>query len=259
VILPQELTERLGRVRSVGAITGAGISAESGIQTYRGKGGIYDDPEDGERTVEALSGHTLLSDPDRTWRAVGQLARQAIGARPNPAHHALVELEDRLDRFVLLTQNVDGLHQLAGNRNVIDIHGSIHEAVCLSCDRLVRFEPDELASIERTPRCERCQGKLRPNAVLFGELLPTEKIQRIYDEFHHRHPDLVLVAGTSAMFPYISQPVEIARDAGRLTIEVNPEPTLLSDRVDYSLRGKAGDYLPLIAGGVNDSWRLSRR
>ena len=244
--LPDQLTEQLRTVRSVGAITGAGISAESGIQTYRGKGGIYDDPEDGERTVEALSGHTLLSDPDRTWRAVARLARQARGARPNPAHHALVEMEDKLDRFVLLTQNVDGLHQLAGSRNVIDIHGSIHEAACMSCSQVVRFEPDVLASIEATPRCERCQGQLRPNAVLFGEMLPTEKIERIYDEFHHHHPDLVLVAGTSAMFPYISQPVEIACEAGKLTVEINPEPTLLSDRVDYSLRGKAGDYLPLM-------------
>jgi NAD-dependent deacetylase len=250
--LPDDLRQRLGKVRSVGAITGAGVSAESGIQTYRGKGGIYDDPEDGERTVEALSGHTLLSDPDRTWRAVSQLARQAIDARPNPAHHALVALEDKLERFVLLTQNVDGLHQLAGNRNIIDIHGSIHEAACMSCNRALRFAPEELVSIEATPRCDRCQGRLRPNAVLFGELLPTEKIQRIYDEFHRRQPDLVLVAGTSAMFPYISQPVEIARDAGKLTVEINPEPTVLSDRVEHTLRGKAGDYLPLINGDIPD-------
>lgn len=248
--LPEELTRRLGRVRSAGAITGAGISAESGIQTYRGKGGIYDDPEDGERTVEALSGHTLLSDPDRTWRAVGKLARQAVGARPNAAHDALVTLENKLERFVLLTQNVDGLHQMAGSRNVIDIHGSIHEAACMSCDRILRIAPDDLAAIEVTPRCDRCQGRLRPNAVLFGELLPTEKIQRIHAEFQHHRPDLVLVAGTSAMFPYISQPVEIARDAGKLTVEINPEPTLLSDRVDFTLRGKAGDYLPLINGDI---------
>jgi NAD-dependent deacetylase len=250
--LPDELTRLLGNVRSVGAITGAGISAESGIQTYRGKGGIYDDPEDGQRTVEALSGHTLLSDSDRTWRAVGQLARQAVGARPNPAHDALVAMEDKLERFVLLTQNVDGLHQLAGSRNVIDIHGSIHEAACMSCNRVLRFESDELISIEATPRCDRCQGRLRPNAVLFGELLPSEKIQRIHDEFHHHRPDLVLVAGTTAMFPYISQPVEIARDAGKLTVEINPEPTLLSDRVDFSLRGKAGNYLPLVNGDISD-------
>jgi NAD-dependent deacetylase len=251
--LPDDLIRRLRDVRSIGAITGAGISAESGIQTYRGRGGLYDDPEDGERTVEALSGHTLLSDPDRTWRAVGGLARQAVGARPNPAHHALVTMEAKLERFVLLTQNVDGLHQLAGSRNVIDIHGSIHEAVCMSCAHFVRFEPDQLTAIEATPRCDRCQGQLRPNAVLFGELLPTEKIERIYDEFHLRRPDLVLVAGTTAMFPYISQPVELARDAGKLTVEVNPEPTLLSDRVDFTLRGKAGDYLPLMGSGLEKS------
>ena len=123
-------------------------------------------------------------------------------------------------------------------------------AACTACNRVLRFAPEELVSIEATPRCDRCQGRLRPNSVMFGELLPTEKIQRIYDEFHRQQPDLVLVAGTSAMFPYISQPVEIARDAGKLTVEINPEPTLLSDRVDYTLRGKAGDYLPLIVNGV---------
>jgi NAD-dependent deacetylase len=250
--LPAELLERLRDVRSVGAITGAGVSAESGIQTYRGKGGIYDDLEDGERTVEALSGHMLLSDPDRTWRAVGRLARQAIGARPNPAHLALVDLESRLDRFVLLTQNVDGLHQLAGSRNVIDIHGNVHEAVCMSCGGIARLDSERLVSIEVTPRCERCRGPMRPNAVLFGELLPTDKIARIHDEFHHRPPDLVLVAGTSALFPYISYPVELAREAGKLTVEINPEPTLLSDRVDHTLRGKAGDFLPWIADAISN-------
>jgi len=246
LVLPDGLAERLGGVDSVGAITGAGISAESGIRTYRGKGGLYDDPEDGDRTVEALSGHTLRADPDRTWRTVGLMARQSIGARPNAAHVALAAIERKVARFVLLTQNVDGLHHLAGNRNIIDIHGSIDEALCLSCDAVKRFDREELARIDNTPRCERCGGVLRPNAVLFGELLPMDKVQRIHDEFHRGLPDLVLIAGTSALFPYITQPVQIARHLGRLTVEVNPERTLLSDDVDYSLRGKAGDYLPLI-------------
>lgn len=244
--LPGGLMDRLGAVRSVGVITGAGVSAESGIQTYRGKGGVYDDPEDGDRTVEALSGHTLIADPDRTWRAVGLLARQSAGARPNAAHEAIAAMERDVERFVLLTQNVDGLHQQAGSRNVIDIHGSIDEAQCTSCGTLKRFAREELGSIESTPRCERCTGALRPNAVLFGELLPTDKVRRIHEELTGFQPDLVIIAGTSALFPYITQPVELARMAGKLTVEVNPEPTMMSERVDYSLRGKAGQYLPLI-------------
>lgn len=244
--LPPGMVERLTPVRSVGVITGAGVSAESGIQTYRGQGGIYDDPEHGDRTVEALSGHTLVADPDRTWRAVGLLARQSAGARPNAAHRAIAAIEHKVERFVLLTQNVDGLHQSAGSRNIIDIHGSIDEASCLSCGTIRRFTREELGSIESTPVCEGCGGTMRPAAVLFGELLPADKVQRIHEELTAFQPDLVLIAGTSALFPYVTQPVELARRAGKLTAEINPEPTMMSERVDYSLRGKAGAYLPLI-------------
>src|SRR5438034_11085244 len=98
--LPRELARALATVRSVGAITGAGLSAESGIPTYRGKGGIYDDPDEGDRTVEALSGSTLRTDPDRTWRVIAELARRSRGAEPNAGHRALVEIETRVERFV---------------------------------------------------------------------------------------------------------------------------------------------------------------
>ena len=182
--LPDELKRRLRGVRSVGAITGAGISAESGIQTYRGQGGIYDDPEDGERTVEALSGHTLLSDPDRTWRAVSQLARQAVGARPNPAHHALVDSR-RQARAVRAADAERRRPAPARRQPQRDRHPRQHPRDRLHVVQpVLRFAPDELISIEATPRCDRCQGRLRPNAVLFDELLPTEKMQRIDDEFH---------------------------------------------------------------------------
>jgi NAD-dependent deacetylase len=250
-MLPEGLRRRLVRVRSVGAITGAGVSSESGIRTYRGRGGIYDDPKEGDRTVEALSGHTLLADPDRTWRAVARLARQSLAARPNAAHRALVAIERSVERFVLLTQNVDGLHQLAGSRNVIDIHGDVRRAVCLACGVPRRFDPPVLSELDAAPRCERCGGLLRPDAVLFGETLPPDKLQRIYDEFHFGLPDLVLVVGTTALFPYISQPVEAARSAGKLTVEINPEPTGLSDRMDFSLRGKAGDWLPVTERAIS--------
>jgi NAD-dependent deacetylase len=245
--LPPELCERLGSVRSVGAITGAGVSSESGIRTYRGRGGIYDDPLEGRRTVEALSGHTLLVDPDRTWRTLANLAAQARDARPNPAHHALAEIERAVERFVLLTQNVDGLHRLAGCRNAIEIHGDLREARCLSCGRPRRFEIAEIAALDAAPACDRCGGLLRPDAVLFGEPLPVDKLRRIHEEFCESPPDLVLIAGTSALFPYIAGPFELAHRAGSLTVEVNPEATALSPIADYSLRGRAGALLPAIA------------
>jgi len=246
ISLPGPLVARLRCVRSVGVITGAGVSAESGIPTYRGKGGIYDDPEEGDRTVEALSGPTLLADPDRTWRAVARLARASAAARPNPAHVAIAAMESVVERFVLLTQNVDGLHYLAGSRNVIDIHGDVFATRCMGCGLAGRLEREALAELHRAPRCASCGGTLRPDAVLFGEMLPPDKLRRIDLEFHADPPDLVVAAGTSALFPYISQPVFVARALGRLTVEINPEPTALSGIVDFKLRGPAGNYLPLL-------------
>jgi NAD-dependent deacetylase len=242
-----ELRERLRSVRSVGAITGAGVSAESGIRPYRGAGGIYDDPEQGQRTVEALSGGTLAVDPDRTWRALAQLARQAHGAKPGPAHYALAAIEHKVERFVLLTQNVDGLHQAAGSRNVIDVHGSLEATNCPRCLTRRPLAVSELARLERALRCPTCDLPVRPDAVLFGELLPLDKVARIANELERDPPDLVIVAGTSALFPYICGPVEAAARRGRITIEINPEPTELSAVVGLTLRGSAGHWLPRIS------------
>jgi len=244
--LPSALVERLRLVRSVGAITGAGVSQGSGLPTYRGQGGIYDDPAEGDRTVEALSGPTLAADPDRTWCALAALARKACDARPSAAHRALAAIEAAVERFVLLTQNVDGLHQAAGSRNVIDIHGDIFATRCLSCSRGGSLDRDELAGLEAAPRCTHCRGLLRPAVVLFEELLPPDKVQRMLDEFHRHVPDLVLIAGTSSLFPYITEPVAVARAAGKLTVDVNPEETSVSTFADYRLRGPADVYLPLL-------------
>lgn len=246
--LPAELVQRLRPVRSVGAITGAGISKESGIPTYRGAGGVYDDPGEGQRTVEALSGHTLRADPDRTWRAIARLAEPARGAQPNAGHRALVAIEAAVERFALLTQNVDGLHRLAGSRNVIDIHGTVSSASCMRCG--ARQQLALLHELTAAPRCERCDGVLRPDAVLFGEMLDEDKLRRMHEAFVGHVPDLLLVVGTSAAFPYIAEPVVAAQRAGRLTVEVNPEQTELSRLVSFALRGTAGVVLPAIAAAL---------
>lgn len=241
--LPRDLVDALATVRSLGVITGAGISAESGISTYRGKGGIYDDPAEGDRTVEALTGQTLASDPDRTWRAVAKIARQSAGARPNAAHLALARLEHTSRRVVILTQNVDGLHQAAGSSDVIDIHGTVSHTVCMRCSR--RSTLERLHEIDSAPRCT-CGGILRPDVVLFGEMLPEHKVVRMRAELHARPPDAIIAIGTSALFPYIAAPVLQARAEGRLTIEINPEPTTLSDAVDFAVRATAGTATPAL-------------
>jgi len=248
--LPRELAGLLAGARSVGAITGAGISAESGIPTYRGIGGLYADPAHGDEMIDALSGSTLKSDPDRTWRAVGELARHATGAQPNAGHRALVEIERHVEQFVLMTQNVDGLHESAGSRNVIPVHGNIRATACIDCGLRGTLSDEELCAIEEAPRCAHCGGILRPNAVLFGEMLAADVVQRMYEEFSARTPDVLLVVGTSALFPYITGPVLEARRRGGLTIEVNPERTYLSPEVRFHLAGKAGYYLPLLAAAI---------
>ncbi|KAA3611780.1 MAG: NAD-dependent protein deacylase [Planctomycetota bacterium] len=251
--IPQELVERLASVRSIGVITGAGISAESGIPTYRGAGGLYDDPEEGQRAIEALSGETLLKDPDRTWKVLRDIARHAQGAEPNPGHLALAEWEDRAERFALLTQNVDGLHHQAGSRNVIEIHGNIKRVNCLRCSYQEALPAKALLNLECAPKCPDCQGVLRPKAVLFGEMLPEEALRRLEEEFHRHVPDLLLLVGTTALFPYIAFPAQIARAAGSLVVEVNPEDTDVTYLAEFALRGTAGALLPpLLAafGGV---------
>lgn len=240
--LTSALHEALGSVRAIGAITGAGISVESGIPSYRGKGGIYDDPVEGHRTVEALSGPTLQSDPQRTWEVMATLGRQSLAAEPNLGHRALAEMEARVDRFTLLTQNVDGLHRRAGSKNLIEIHGGLENLYCMHCARTA--EPIDLHLLQGVPRCD-CGGVIRPDVVLFGEMLSAEKLQRLNEAFYEQTPDLVIIIGTSAMFPYIVEPVLFAQRHGKLTIEINPQPALARG-VGYVLTGSASAYLPLI-------------
>jgi len=250
--IPQSVLRRLAAVRSAGFITGAGLSAESGIPTYRGQGGIYDDPEEGDRTIEALTGATFQCDPARTWKAIAELVEKAHGAVPNAGHRALVAIEHQLEHFVLLTQNVDGLHQQAGSANVIDIHGTLRDLVCPACSFKSLLDP---GPILQAPRCEECQVIMRPRVVLFGEMLPEHKVQRIATDFYANPPDLVVIAGTSAVFPYIVEPVRVARQKGRLTIEVNPEPELEA-LVDYCIRAPAGIALPALAETLSARTRV---
>ena len=169
---------------------------------------------------------------------MAKLARQARGARPNPAHEAIVELERRFERFVLLTQNVDGLHAEAGSRNVIDIHGDIFATVCMDCGARGTLTREDYATIDATPPCPECRGRRRPDVVLFGEMLRVDKLARLQREFERDVPDVVLSVGTSSLFPYIQMPV------------VNPERTDLSDFVDFPLRGRAGEILPALVSAL---------
>ena len=230
------VAEQLRNARSALFITGAGISADSGLPTYRGVGGLYDSEttEEGLRIEDALSGEVFSMRPDITWKYLIQIEENCRGAKPNAAHLAIAALDEHLDRVMVFTQNVDGLHRQAGSRDIVEIHGNLQELECTECSH--EEIAADLSGREVPPLCPACGAVLRPRVVLFGEALPEEPLDRFIDAFQEGF-DIVFTIGTSSIFPYITQPVVLAAGSGIPTVEINPSRTMLTDIVDY--------YLPL--------------
>lgn len=237
----EAVARHLARARRALFITGAGISADSGLPTYRGVGGLYngEHTDDGIPIETALSGDMFAHHPEITWKYLAQIERTCRGAQPNAAHRAIATLEQVLPGVLVFTQNVDGLHAKAGSRNLIEIHGNLHELCCTVCDYSEYIE--DLAGRELPPTCPACGAVLRPNVVLFGEALPEAAMDRFLDELD-QGMDIVFTIGTSGVFPYIAEPVVWAAQAGIPTVEINPEPTRLTPYVRY--------YLPLGAAAA---------
>lgn len=243
-----ELDEVAGWLREaerVLFITGAGVSADSGLPTYRGVGGLYAEAEteEGLPIEVALSGRTFRSRPELCWKYIGQIEAACRGARPNGAHRVMAALQERAE-VVVLTQNVDGLHDAAGSREVIDIHGDIHELRCPACGWRTRV-PD-YAALPLPPRCPTCRQIIRPDVVLFGEMLPTDKVERLMAELA-RGFDLVFSVGTTSVFPYIAEPVALQGRMGRPSVEINPGETEVSERISVRLRAGAEATLEALA------------
>lgn len=236
-----EIAGLLGKARRVLFITGAGVSADSGLPTYRGVGGLYNDEttEDGLAIEDALSGDCMAVRPDITWKYLAQIERNCHGVGPNVAHRTIAALERRCE-VVVLTQNIDGLHLKAGSSAVIEIHGTLEERYCAHCGA----EADA-GDHAVPPRCGHCGEIVRPRVVLFGEMLPGAALDRLYRELE-RGFDMVFVVGTTAVFPYIAEPVMRAVHAGVPTVEINPARTHLSDRVRYYVPARAAAALPEI-------------
>lgn len=241
--------EWLAAAKSVVALTGAGISAESGLPTFRGPGGLWRN----FRPEQLATPEAFHRDPKLVWEWYDW--RRSIHAKcePNPGHHALVELERRKERetilgnaipqFLLVTQNVDSLHERAGSRNIIHLHGSLWRVRCVACGKEEANEQVPLAPLP--PQCA-CGGIERPAVVWFGEALPQDALQIAFTTA--QRAEVVLVVGTSSMvYPAAGLP-RIALEHGARVIEVNPEPTELSASADLSLRGPAGEILPQLVG-----------
>ncbi len=233
--------------RSVLFVTGAGISADSGVPTYRGIGGMYEieETEEGLPIEVILSGSMIRSDPELTWKYLAQIGDAARGATHNRAHEVIAEVEQRFPRVWTLTQNVDGFHRSAGSENVIEIHGNMRSLSCQQCPFHQRV--DETDPPEIPPLCPECGAYLRPDVVLFEEPLPEEAVARLYRELEAGF-DVVFSIGTSGLFPYIQEPVVAARRIGVPTIEINPAETILSSTVDYRLPLGAATALDEIWG-----------
>ena len=241
----REVAKLLQRANHVFVITGAGCSADSGLPTYRGFGGIYQNKltEDGMPIESALSGSMFQTRPEITWKYLAEIERGARGASPNPAHKTLALMEQEFERFLILTQNVDGFHSTAGSKNVIEIHGNMYRLNCISCD--FQTKQADYTDIKIPPQCPLCEATLRPNIVLFEESLPEKEINILYRET--RIPfDLVLSIGTSSYFPYISEPIWHAQQTGIPTVEINPSETAVSHLVDFKIELGAADCLSAI-------------
>lgn len=230
------------QARRILFITGAGLSADSGLPTYRGIGGLYDDKltDHGMPIEKALSGQMMASRPEVSWTYLKQIEANCRGAQPNAAHHAIARLVAERPGSMVFTQNVDGFHREVGTANLVEIHGNLHTLVCTECGRS-RMVPD-YAGLQIPPACPTCGGIVRPDVVLFGEDLPRDGILRL-EHMLADGVDLVMSVGTSSLFPYIAGPVVWAAQQGVPTVEINPGQTPVSALVRHRLRMGAASAL----------------
>ena len=235
------LARRLARARHVAVLTGAGISAESGVPTFRDPEGLWEqfDPQE-LANVEAFLENTALV--QGWYRHRRELARRV---QPNAGHRALAEMEALAPRFTLITQNVDDLHRRAGSHEVIELHGNITRTYCIDCERPAVDEDLESLADGATATCAGCGGYLRPDVVWFGEQLPAGAMKKA--DTATRSADVFLSIGTSAVvFPAAGLPLT-AREHGAYVAEVNVEPSAIADSVDEVVLGQAGAVLPALA------------
>ncbi len=234
--------EVMGSAKNVIALTGAGISTESGIPDFRSRGGLWEKFDPGEyATIDAFH-----ENPEKVWRMLFEMMDLVRNARPNPGHAALAELEKMKKLGCVITQNVDNLHQEAGIVNVVEYHGNVSRLECLQCGRIYDdkdFDAGALVSSRISPLCRKCNAVLKPTVVLFGEMIP--RAATVQSEEAARNADVVLVIGTSAVvYPAAGIPL-IARQNNAVIIEFNTEETgLTSYATDIFIQGLTGATLP---------------
>jgi NAD-dependent deacetylase len=230
------LVDQMLNCRRCVVLTGAGISAESGVPTFRGKEGLW-----GKfRPEELASMEAFMASPKIVWEWYNW-RRELMGkVKPNPGHYALAELESEFESFVLITQNVDNLHAAGGSRSILELHGNIYRNKCVDCDSLFEYEGDiDPANI---PVCAVCQGQIRPDVVWFGEMLEPEIINAAFSQ--SEQAEIFISVGTSALVhPAATLPV-VAKNNGATLVEINIERTSLTNLADFHFNGESGKILP---------------
>ena len=230
-----EAARRIAGARHVAVLTGAGVSAESGIPTFRGVGGLWQ----GRDAMTLATPEAFRADPALVWGFYNYRRGLVARAAPNAAHRALVDLAAKVPKLTLITQNVDCLHQRAGSVDVLELHGNLAEIRCSRCDWAEDREGEALPAL---PLCPACGALARPAVVWFGETLPDGALEDAMDAA--RGCDVLLVVGTSAVVYPAAGLITTPGRRGRFVVEVNPDATPASGHVDLSLRGAAGEILP---------------
>lgn len=228
-------TSRIASARSITVLTGAGISADSGVPTFRGADGLWRH----YRAEELATPEAFERDPRLVWEWYNWRRELIATKHPNAAHHAIAALETRSQDFWLITQNVDGLHRAAGSRMLSEIHGNIWMVRCTVCGAITENRDVPLRLL---PHCPRCQGLLRPHIVWFGESLAPEDLSQCTQVL--RTTDVLIVIGTSGVVYPAAGFAGLAKDAGACVIEVNLESTPHSSLVDIAIQGRAKDVVP---------------
>jgi NAD-dependent deacetylase len=239
---PLLLLTTLRKADRVAALTGAGASQESGLRTFRdAQTGLWAQykPED------LASPEAFARDPKLVWDWYAWRREAIKGVRPNPGHVALAEMERRVPHFTLITQNVDGLHRMAGSKNIHELHGNIQRVRCSECGMLADTWDDDP---DRVPRCAACGGMLRPDMVWFGEPLPRSELEAAVEAARTCH--VFFSIGTSGLVQPAASLGFAAHNKGATVVEVNAEPTPLTPKADFFLHGKSGEILPELVKAV---------
>jgi NAD-dependent deacetylase len=234
---PEELLEQLRKANVVSVLTGAGISAESGVPTFRDPGGIWEK----FRPEQLANFEAFMADPDFVWSWYQHRREIMRDVKPNPGHLALAEMENLFEEFYLITQNIDNLHNRAGNKNVTELHGNIERNYCIKCKKFY----NEIDLQQKTVLKCKCGGLIRPDVVWFGEMLPYDALR--FAEDCAMKSNVFFTIGTSAeVYPAALLPL-MAGKSGAYVVEINTRPTAISSEVDMVIEGKSGEILKQLA------------